>query len=77
MKAGHQGRRRPQVMFTDLGIKYVGPVDGHDERGDRVRAAPRQAASARPVIVHAVTRKGMGYAPAENHDGGPDARHAA
>ena len=53
-------------MFTDLGIKYLGPVDGHDEPA--MESALRRAkAYGGPVIVHAVTRKGNGYAPAENH----------
>ena len=66
---GHQGRgraRRP--MFEDLGIKYVGPVDGHDMRGHGVARCAGPRASARPVIVHAVTRKGYGYRPAEDDE---------
>ncbi|AOW94539.1 1-deoxy-D-xylulose-5-phosphate synthase [Rhodococcus sp. WMMA185] len=66
MKAGLKDAVAPQVMFTDLGIKYLGPVDGHDEVA--LESALRRAkAFGGPVIVHAVTRKGMGYAPAENH----------
>ncbi|MDH6680762.1 1-deoxy-D-xylulose-5-phosphate synthase [Rhodococcus sp. LBL1] len=66
MKAGLKDAVSPQVMFTDLGIKYLGPVDGHDEAA--MESALRRAkAFGGPVIVHAVTRKGMGYAPAENH----------
>ncbi len=66
MKAGLKDAVAPQVMFTDLGIKYLGPVDGHDEAA--LESALRRAkAFGGPVIVHAVTRKGMGYAPAENH----------
>ncbi len=64
VKAGIKDSLSPQLMFTDLGLKYVGPVDGHDERA--VEAALRHARGfGRPVIVHVVTRKGMGYAPAE------------
>ncbi|MDT5148106.1 MAG: 1-deoxy-D-xylulose-5-phosphate synthase [Mycobacterium sp.] len=64
VKAGIKDSLSPQLLFTDLGLKYVGPVDGHDERG--VEAALRHARGfGRPVIVHVVTRKGMGYAPAE------------
>jgi len=66
MKAGVKDAVSPQVLFTDLGIKYLGPVDGHDEPA--MEAALRRAkAYGGPVIVHAVTRKGAGYAPAENH----------
>nr|8OGH_A Chain A, 1-deoxy-D-xylulose-5-phosphate synthase [Mycobacterium tuberculosis H37Rv]8OGH_B Chain B, 1-deoxy-D-xylulose-5-phosphate synthase [Mycobacterium tuberculosis H37Rv] len=62
--AGGGGGGGPQLLFTDLGLKYVGPVDGHDERAVEValRSARRFGA---PVIVHVVTRKGMGYPPAE------------
>lgn len=66
MKAGIKDMVSPQVMFTDLGVKYLGPVDGHDQAA--MESALRRAKDfGGPVIVHAVTRKGMGYAPAENH----------
>ncbi|KZF04414.1 1-deoxy-D-xylulose-5-phosphate synthase, partial [Rhodococcus sp. EPR-147] len=65
MKAGVKDAISPQVMFTDLGIKYLGPVDGHDQHA--MESALRRAkAYGGPVIVHAVTRKGMGYVHAEN-----------
>lgn len=65
MKAGVKDAISPQVMFTDLGIKYLGPVDGHDQHA--MESALRRAKSyGGPVIVHAVTRKGMGYVHAEN-----------
>jgi 1-deoxy-D-xylulose-5-phosphate synthase len=64
VKAGLKDALAPQAMFTDLGVKYVGPIDGHDEHA--VEAALRHArAFNAPVIVHVVTRKGMGYGPAE------------
>ncbi|MGF2950824.1 1-deoxy-D-xylulose-5-phosphate synthase N-terminal domain-containing protein, partial [Mycobacterium sp. THU-M116] len=67
VKAGIKDSLSPQLLFTDLGLKYVGPVDGHDERA--VEVALRHARDfGRPVIVHAVTRKGMGYAPAEDDE---------
>ena len=67
IKAGIKDALSPQVMFTDLGLKYVGPIDGHDEHA--VEAALRHArAFNAPVIVHVVTRKGMGYGPAENDE---------
>ncbi|MGE2727943.1 1-deoxy-D-xylulose-5-phosphate synthase [Mycolicibacterium vaccae] len=65
IKAGIKDALSPQVMFTDLGLKYVGPIDGHDEHA--VESALRHARTFNaPVVVHVVTRKGMGYAPAEN-----------
>lgn len=67
VKAGLKDALSPQVMFTDLGLKYVGPIDGHDEHA--VETALRHARGFNaPVIVHVVTRKGMGYAPAENDE---------
>ncbi|MFC0315305.1 1-deoxy-D-xylulose-5-phosphate synthase [Gordonia phosphorivorans] len=64
-KSGVKDLVAPQAMFSDLGIKYVGPVDGHDL--EALEGAFTQAkAFGGPVIVHTVTRKGMGYAPAEN-----------
>ncbi|WP_454789763.1 1-deoxy-D-xylulose-5-phosphate synthase [Mycolicibacterium lutetiense] len=67
IKAGIKDAVAPQVMFTDLGIKYVGPIDGHDEHA--VENALRNARGFNaPVIVHVVTRKGMGYAHAENDE---------
>src|SRR4051794_15266119 len=57
----------PQGMFEDLGLKYVGPVDGHDI--EEVERALRLArSSGGPVIVHALTSKGHGYAPAERFE---------
>ncbi|NUO98090.1 MAG: 1-deoxy-D-xylulose-5-phosphate synthase, partial [Nonomuraea sp.] len=66
-KKGVKDVLAPQVMFEDLGLKYVGPIDGHDEQA--MEAALRKARAFRgPVIVHALTQKGRGYTPAENHD---------
>ncbi|MEO9139548.1 MAG: 1-deoxy-D-xylulose-5-phosphate synthase, partial [Jatrophihabitans sp.] len=67
MKRGLKGLLQPQGMFEDLGMKYVGPVDGHDIAA--LEAALRAARGfGGPVIVHAATRKGYGYAPAENDE---------
>ena len=51
-------------IFSDLGLEYLGPVDGHDEAAleTAIRWARRQRG---PVLIHAVTVKGKGYAPAE------------
>ena len=67
VKVGLKDAISPQVMFSDLGIKYVGPIDGHDEHA--VENALRHARGFNaPVIVHVATRKGMGYPPAENDE---------
>ncbi|MEV6859556.1 1-deoxy-D-xylulose-5-phosphate synthase [Streptosporangium subroseum] len=67
VKKGIKDVLAPQVMFEDLGLKYIGLVDGHDEQA--VETALRKARGfRRPVIVHVLTKKGTGYSPAENHD---------
>ncbi|MFD8481938.1 1-deoxy-D-xylulose-5-phosphate synthase [Kitasatospora sp. NPDC059673] len=57
----------PQGMFEDLGLKYLGPIDGHD-----LQALESAFTKARnfggPVIVHCITEKGRGYHAAENND---------
>lgn len=66
VKAGIKDAVSPQELFSDLGIKYVGPVDGHDVVA--VEAALRRAKDfGGPVVVHAVTRKGRGYEHAEKN----------
>jgi 1-deoxy-D-xylulose-5-phosphate synthase len=67
IKRGIKDIVQPQGMFEDLGIKYLGPVDGHDVAA--VESALRRAqAYGKPVIVHCVTRKGFGYQPAEDDE---------
>ena len=67
VKKGIKEAVAPQAMFEDLGIKYVGPVDGHDF--DALESALGKAKRyGGAVIVHAVTRKGYGYRPAEEDD---------
>jgi 1-deoxy-D-xylulose-5-phosphate synthase len=67
VKKGIKDAVAPQAMFEDLGIKYVGPVDGHDI--EALESALRRAKSfGAPVILHAVTRKGYGYQPAEDDE---------
>jgi 1-deoxy-D-xylulose-5-phosphate synthase len=67
MKKGLKDALAPQGLFEDLGLKYVGPVDGHD-----LAAMEHALSQARrfggPVIVHAITRKGFGYDAAEKHE---------
>lgn len=64
LKKGLKDVVAPQGMFEDLGIKYIGPVDGHDTAALE-HALGRAKAYGRPVIVHAITEKGRGYKPAE------------
>jgi 1-deoxy-D-xylulose-5-phosphate synthase len=67
MKKGIKDLLQPQVMFEDLGIKYVGPIDGHDIAATE-SALRRAREFGGPVIVHCMTRKGFGYAPAEDDE---------
>ncbi|CAG7611134.1 1-deoxy-D-xylulose-5-phosphate synthase [Leucobacter soli] len=56
-----------QDLYSNLDIKYVGPVDGHDLQA--LEHALRQAKEyGRPALVHVITEKGRGYAPAENDE---------
>ena len=67
VKRGIKDVLSPQGMFEDLGLKYFGPVDGHDLPA--IENALRLARGfGGPVIVHCVTRKGYGYPPAENDE---------
>ncbi|GAA1605764.1 1-deoxy-D-xylulose-5-phosphate synthase [Actinoplanes couchii] len=67
VKRGIKDAVSPQPMFEDLGLKYIGPVDGHDQQA--MESALRRAKGFNaPVIVHAVTRKGYGYRPAETDE---------
>ncbi len=57
----------PQGMFEDLGIKYVGPIDGHDIQALE-SALHRAKRFGGPVIVHCLTEKGRGYQPARDDE---------
>ncbi|MFD9544337.1 1-deoxy-D-xylulose-5-phosphate synthase [Streptomyces sp. NPDC060022] len=62
-KKGFKDTFAPQGMFEDLGLKYVGPVDGHDTAA--VESALNRAKRFHgPVLVHCITQKGRGYPPA-------------
>ncbi|MGW4034296.1 1-deoxy-D-xylulose-5-phosphate synthase [Streptomyces sp. NPDC004838] len=66
-KKGFKDAFAPQGMFEDLGLKYVGPVDGHDTAA--VESALRRAKRFHgPVLVHCLTEKGRGYPPALEDD---------
>jgi len=75
-KAAVREMWEPTSFFENLGVRYTGPFDGHDIEGLE-DALANAAEIAGPVVVHVVTQKGRGYAPAENdpvkkmHDTGP------
>ncbi|PIE21528.1 MAG: 1-deoxy-D-xylulose-5-phosphate synthase [Arachnia propionica] len=66
IKTGAKDILAPQGMFSDLAIKYLGPIDGHD-----LRALETYLEQARdfggPVLVHCITQKGKGFRAAEQH----------
>ncbi|MCL3862216.1 1-deoxy-D-xylulose-5-phosphate synthase [Actinotalea sp. K2] len=64
LKKGLKDVVAPQGMFEDLGLKYVGPIDGHDIAAVE-QSLRRAKAFGGPVIVHVMTEKGRGYIPAE------------
>ena len=55
----------PPAFFETLGVRYTGPFDGHDIEGME-KALRNASAYDGPIVVHVVTQKGRGYAPAEN-----------
>jgi 1-deoxy-D-xylulose-5-phosphate synthase len=67
LKSGIKDVLAPQGLFSDLGMKYLGPIDGHD-----IAALETALVQAKrfggPVIVHAITIKGRGFKAAEDHD---------
>ena len=56
----------PGMVFENLGITYLGPVNGHDTAG-LVRAIKEARKVKKAVMIHVVTKKGKGYEPAEKH----------
>lgn len=56
----------PGMFFEDMGLTYLGPVDGHDINA-MMRAIKDAKRCKSAVIIHAMTQKGKGYAPAERH----------
>ncbi len=67
VKKGLKDVVAPQGMFEDLGLKYVGPIDGHDIEALE-HALERAKEFGGPVLVHVITEKGRGYLPAELDD---------
>ncbi|HEX6932531.1 MAG TPA: 1-deoxy-D-xylulose-5-phosphate synthase, partial [Streptosporangiaceae bacterium] len=67
IKKGLKDVLQPQVLFEDLGLKYLGPIDGHDEQAIE-HALGRAREFGGPVLVHVITQKGRGYALAEEND---------
>lgn len=64
LKKGIKDVVAPQGMFEDLGLKYVGPVDGHDSAALE-KSLTLAKSFGGPVLLHVITEKGRGYVPAE------------
>lgn len=56
----------PGMIFEDMGIMYLGPVDGHDISA-MLKVFQEASQVQGPVLVHVLTKKGYGYRPAERH----------
>jgi 1-deoxy-D-xylulose-5-phosphate synthase len=67
IKKGIKDMLQPQILFEDLGLKYVGPIDGHDEQMVE-HALQRAKEFGGPVLVHVITKKGFGYPLAEQNE---------
>ena len=66
LKSGIKQLFIPGMFFEDMGIKYLGPVEGHNL--EKLVKALKEAKKVKgPVLVHVMTHKGHGYVPAERH----------
>jgi 1-deoxy-D-xylulose-5-phosphate synthase len=67
VKAAFREVFEPRAFFEALGVRYIGPIDGHDV--GKLEHALRQAATYdRPMVMHVLTQKGHGYPPAERDE---------
>ncbi len=69
LKAGIREFLQSTAFFEALGVRYIGPIDGHNQKEleDAFNAAKINVEEG-PLVVHAITQKGRGYAPAEDDD---------
>ncbi len=68
-KAGVREFLQPPAFFEALGVRYVGPIDGHDlEALEHALKAAQQRVEEGPIVIHVITQKGRGYSPAEDDD---------
>ena len=69
VKAGIREYLQPTAFFEALGVRYVGPVDGHNfAELEHALSAAAMRAEEGPIVVHVITQKGRGYSPAEDDD---------
>ncbi len=68
-KAGVREFLQPPAFFEALGVRYIGPIDGHNiEAMEHAFTAAEQRVEEGPVVIHVITEKGRGYSPAEDDD---------
>ncbi len=68
-KAGVREFLQPPAFFEALGVRYIGPLDGHDiEVMEHAFTAAQQRVEEGPIVIHVITQKGRGYSPAEDDD---------
>ena len=68
-KAGVREFLQPPAFFEALGVRYVGPIDGHDIAAlEHAFKAALQRVEEGPIVIHVITQKGRGYSPAEDDD---------
>ena len=68
-KAGIREFLQPTAFFEALGVRYVGPINGHNqEELEQAFAAAKLNVEEGPLVIHVITQKGRGYAPAEDDD---------
>jgi 1-deoxy-D-xylulose-5-phosphate synthase len=69
LKAGVREVLQPPSFFEALGVRYTGPIDGHDlEALEQSFQNAIELSSEGPIVVHVLTHKGRGYSPAEDDD---------
>ena len=68
-KAGVREFLQPPAFFEALGVRYIGPIDGHDMKAmEFAFTAAQQRVEEGPIVIHVITQKGRGYSPAEDDD---------
>ena len=68
-KAGIREYLQPTAFFEALGVRYIGPIDGHDQEAlEHALRSASQRVEEGPLVIHVITQKGRGYPPAEDDD---------
>ena len=65
LKDGLKSAVMPGNLFEDIGLHYIGPIDGHDVKL-LVKTLERMKEKSEPYLLHIITKKGAGFEPAEN-----------